>query len=108
MTMTCRGTCMYRGVMSQFHRSMTTVTCARNLLNGRKDDYASFLAAAAATGAKVFAAIKAAPEDEEVGEAFRLPEEELRQFAAICERYLLYQLDIGFKTLDFYHEVTSS
>ncbi len=40
--------------------------------------------------------------------AFRLPEEELRQFAAICERYLLYQLDIGFKTLDFYHEVTSS
>ena len=32
--------------------------------------------AAAATGAKVFAAIKAAPEDEEVGKAFSLPEED--------------------------------
>ena len=32
--------------------------------------------AAAATGAKVFAAIKAAPEDEEVGKAFRLPQED--------------------------------
>ena len=32
--------------------------------------------AAAATGAKVFAAIKAAPEDEEVGKAFCLPEED--------------------------------
>ncbi|MBQ9335908.1 MAG: hypothetical protein IJS14_01255 [Lentisphaeria bacterium] len=28
-------------------KSMTVVTCARNLLNSRKDDYASFLAAAA-------------------------------------------------------------
>ena len=32
--------------------------------------------AAAAAGAKVFAAIKAAPEDEEVGKAFRLPQED--------------------------------
>ena len=39
---------------------------------------------------------------------FSFPEEELRQLSGICERYLLYQLDISFKTLDFYHEVTSS
>lgn len=40
--------------------------------------------------------------------AFRLPEEELRLLCDICERYLLLQLDMNFKTLDFYHEVTAS
>ncbi|MBQ2118484.1 MAG: hypothetical protein II192_05460, partial [Clostridia bacterium] len=40
--------------------------------------------------------------------AFRLPEEDLRLLCDICERYLLLQLDMTFKTLDFYHEVTAS
>ena len=35
----------------------------------------------------------------------RLPEDEENALADICEKYLLAQLDCGFKTLSFYHEV---
>lgn len=38
--------------------------------------------------------------------SFSLPENILRLFAAAAERYLLFTLDRGFKTLDFYHMVT--
>ena len=37
--------------------------------------------------------------------SFRLPEDEENALADICEKYLLAQLDCGFKTLSFYHEV---
>ena len=39
--------------------------------------------------------------------SFRLPEDEENALADICEKYLLAQLDCGFKTLSFYHEVKS-
>ncbi len=37
--------------------------------------------------------------------AFRLPNEEESALSDLCEKYLLAQLDCGFKTLSFYHEV---
>lgn len=37
--------------------------------------------------------------------AFRLPDDEEAGLSDICEKYLLAQLDCGFKTLSFYHEV---
>ncbi len=37
--------------------------------------------------------------------AFRLPDEEGSALSDLCEKYLLAQLDCGFKTLSFYHEV---
>jgi len=38
--------------------------------------------------------------------SFKLPEDEMKSFRIFCEKYLLSQLDCGFKTLSFYHEVT--
>jgi len=38
--------------------------------------------------------------------SFKLPEDEERELSVISERYLLAQLDCGFKTLSFYHEVS--
>lgn len=37
--------------------------------------------------------------------SFKLPSDEDFAFCDLCERYLLTQLDCGFKTLSFYHEV---
>ncbi len=37
--------------------------------------------------------------------AFRLTDEDKSALADVCEKYLLAQLDCGFKTLSFYHEV---
>ena len=37
--------------------------------------------------------------------AFSLPDGDLAALAALCERFLLAQVDRGFKTLDFYHTV---
>ena len=37
--------------------------------------------------------------------SFRLPDEEESALSDLCEKYLLAQLDCGFKTLSFYHEV---
>lgn len=40
--------------------------------------------------------------------AFELKEEALRDFASVCEKYLLCHLEHGFSTLDFYHSITPS
>ena len=37
--------------------------------------------------------------------SFKLPSDEDFAVCDLCERYLLTQLDCGFKTLSFYHEV---
>ncbi|MBR2453831.1 MAG: DNA repair protein RecO [Clostridia bacterium] len=37
--------------------------------------------------------------------SFKLPDDEDALFCDLCEKYLLTQLDCGFKTLSFYHEV---
>ena len=37
--------------------------------------------------------------------SFEIPEDEMRSFSSICERYILTHLDRGFKTLDFYHDI---
>lgn len=34
--------------------------------------------------------------------SFNMPDDELDRFSAVCEAYLLHQMEHGFKTLDFY------
>ena len=40
--------------------------------------------------------------------AFRLDDEALRRLGSVCEAYLLYELDRGFASLDYYKKVRKS
>lgn len=39
--------------------------------------------------------------------SYSIAEDELRDYADVCEKYILNHLERGFSTLDFYHEVTN-
>ena len=40
--------------------------------------------------------------------SFRLDDEALRRLGSVCEAYLLYELDRGFASLDYYKKVRKS
>lgn len=39
--------------------------------------------------------------------SYSIAEDELEDYAAVCEKYILNHLERGFRTLDFYHEVAN-